>query len=244
MSLSNIKPTYPNGILPWTDRVDGQSVDFAEDINTTVADLESVETTLGTNPQIESSPPTGNSIKYSSVSARISDAMDNSQLPYVSLNRSTFTLPNSTGGTLLGYVVALDPYYSFNGTDFAAPASGWWVLTSTHSWQWYGDGYSHHFITLNGSGNILDEKFIDWEFPGNTLPSNEGTGIIPITVPRFWQFGKRNVITSCTWQGALNKGDRISVYAENGTSNPAHVIQGLTLKGTMTRKINGSFASG
>lgn len=243
MTLSNVQPVYPNGIFPWTDRVDEEDIDFANDINSTVADLESVETTLGTTPQIEPSPPSGNPITYPTVSARISDAMDNSQLPYVSLGASTFTCPNNTSGNLIPYQRNLDPFNSYNGTDITAPASGWWIINTVQTWNWWNDGYSHHMLCLNGFGNILHEDFVNWEFPGNLFP----TGLpVPVQLlqPRWWQFGKRNIRTTVTWQGPLHEGDRLSVLAENGTSNPAHVLSGLSFKGIMIRTITGTFTSG
>lgn len=253
MATSNIKPVYPSGIFPWTDRVDNQSVDFANDINSAVAEIESVETTIGTNPQTETGVPAGLPVNYSTVSARITDAMTNAQLPYASLTLTTFALLNSTSGTLMPYKVGIDPYGCFNGSDITIPSTGWWSISASQQWSWWGDGYSHIMLTLNGSSNILDEKLIDWEFSGNQppviySPAGEvisGNPAIVVT-PRWWIFGKRPMKTWVRFDGPLHKGDRISVYSENGTSNPSHVLTNLNLKAIMMRTIPSSvsFVSG
>lgn len=243
MTLSNIVPVYPNGIFPWVDRVDQQDIDFAEDINSVAAEVESIENVIGENPQIEPKPPSGSPIAYSSISSRISDAMNNTQLPVVSLGASSFTCPNNTAGNLIPYQIDLDPFNCYNGTDVVCPVSGWWFVSTVQTWNWWNDGYSCHRLCLNGFGNILHEDFVDWEFSGNLFPNG-----LPLPVqllePRWWQFGKRSRRTSVMWQGPLHKGDRFSVLSENGTSNAAHVIQGLTLKAACLKTLTGTFTSG
>lgn len=244
MTYSNVVPVYPNAVFPWVDRVDQVNIVFAEDVNPLASEIESIETTVGTTPQVESSPPNGGSpITFPSVSSRISAAMNNTELPTVSLGASTFTCPNNTSGSKVPYQVDFDPFGCYNGTDFTAPAGGWWIVTTVQNWSWWSDGYSHHMCCLNGLSNILHEDFIDWEFPGNLIPS-VGSYPGPIVTPRWWEFGKRNVRSSTTWQGLLNAGDKISVYAENGTSNPSHSVSGLTLKAVMIKSVSGSFTSG
>ena len=255
MTLSNVKPSYPSSVLSWLDRVDNQDVDFANDINSVVADLESVETVVGTNPQIESAPPTGNPINYASVSTRISDAMSNAQLPFVSLTLPSQTLSNTSSGMLLSFKSAIDGYGSYNGNDITVPASGWWIVSSVMQWSWWNEGYVHHSMTLNGSSNVLGEKLVDWAFSGNVQPVLYKPGAVingvpqvfvgnPIVTPPWWSRGKRPLRTSVDWQGALHKGDRISVYAENGTSNAATNITNASLKASMLRVIPGTFTSG
>lgn len=244
MTLSNVQPTYPAGIFPWTDRVDQQNIVFAEDVNPLAAEIESIENTIGTTPNVEPNPPQGGSpVVFASISARISAAMNNSQLPVVSLGNSSFTCPNNTSGSLIPHFVHFDPFNCFNGTDITAPAGGWWIVTTAQQWNWWNDGYSHHMLCLNGFNNILHEEFVDWEFPGNIVPISQ-TFPQALPTPRWWQFGKRPVRTTVTWQGLLNKGDRLSVLAENGTSNPGHVINNIILKAVMIKSVSGSFVSG
>ena len=258
MPLSNVQAVYPNGIFPWSDRVDQQNIVFAQDPNSLAAEVEAIETTIGTTPNIEPNPPQGGTpLVYPSISARISDAMDNAQLPVVSLGNSSFTCPNNNAGILFPWFVHFDPFNCYNGTDITAPAAGWWIVTATTNWSWWGDGYSHHMLCLNGFGNILHEEFLDWEFSGNTVPINpsfveSGGEIIPVPQgtpfsfiqPRWWQFGKRPRRTTVTWQGLLNKGDRLSVLGENGTSNPGHNLNNMSFKAIMIKTVSGTFTSG
>lgn len=245
--MSNVQPVYPNGTFAWTDRVDEQDIDFANDINSVASEVISTESTLGVNAQIEPNPPSGIPINYPTVSARITDAMNNNQLPVVSLGNSQFTCGNNSSGSLINYKINYDPFGCYNGTDITCPVDGWWIISGTQTWNWWNDGYSHHMLCFNGFGNILHEDFVDWEFSGNAVPGLNGTGGffgVPIVTPRWWVFGKRPRRTQVWWQGPLHEGDRLSVLAENGTSNAAHVISGLTLKATCTRRISGSFVSG
>ncbi len=240
MTLSNVQAVYPNGVLPWTDRVDEVNIVFAEDVNPLAAEIEAIETSIGTTPNVEPSPPNGSSaITYPTLSSRVTDAMDNAQLPVVVLGNTTFTCPNNTSGTLVPHQRRFDPFNCFNGTDFTAVAAGWWVVTGTMTWDWWSDGYSDHRLCLNGFSNYLCHNQINWEFPGNTIP--DGSDLV---TPRWWQFGKRSISTTVNWQGLLNKGDRLSMLAENGTSNPSHTITNISYKAIMIRTVSGSFTSG
>jgi hypothetical protein len=234
--MTSVQPVFPNGILSWTDRVDEVNVVFAIDPNSLAADLISVENTLGTNPQIEPSPPLGTPITYPSVSNRITDAMNCAQMPVCSLTQAQLQCPNTSGGIFNPYRVAYDPYRCFNGTDFTCPADGWWVITTTQTWSWWNVGYSHHGICFNGLSNILCDHLINWEFPGNDTFDG---------IPGRWQqFGLRPMTSYLTWQGLCHAGDRFSGLSENGTTNASQVITGLTLKACMVKGVAGNFTSG
>lgn len=250
MANSNIKPIYPNGIFPWTDRVDKQSVDFANDINSVVAEIESVESTIGTAPQTEPGVPTGLPVSYSNVSSRITDAMTNAQLPYCYLLNVLITIPNTSSGVQIPFKSILDPYKCYNGNDITIPANGWWFVSVETTADWRSNGYEYQTLTLNGSGNILDDSLIDWEFSGNVeqvvySPSGNIVEFNP-NVPRWQQFGNRSRRMKCEFQGALHKGDRISVYIENGTVQPVPWFNHIKLKAYMLRTIPEaiSFVSG
>lgn len=252
MTISNIQPIYPNGIFPWSDKVDNSDIDFAIDINSTVADLESVETTLGTNPQVERGVPTGLPVSYSTLSARVTDAMTNNQMPYSSLLATSIAVPNTNSGSLISFRANLDSYGCYNGTDITIPANGWWDITSSAQWGWQDTGYSHHYLTLNGNSNVLDQQILDWEFSGNVTATqysptggiiNQPSGLIP----RFYLYGgQRRVRTRSIFQGPLHAGDRLSVYLENGTSNATATVYSASLKSQMIRVIPPSvtFTSG
>jgi hypothetical protein len=235
MTSSNVQPSYPGSIFPWTDRIDNVNIDFAADINSAVAEVESIEKTLGAGPQVELNPPTGIPVVYSTVAARISDAMNNNLLPFSSLWNVSATIPNNTGGTLLSYKQRLDPYGMYNGTDLTLTTSGWWELYAAHAWNWESSGYDLMQITVNGSAAGLDSQLFDWTFSGNIKTGTSD--------PRYWQFGKRNRRTSVAWGGILHKGDRVSVYAENGTPDAAQVINVMELSAIMIRPVSQTFTA-
>lgn len=236
--MSNINPVFPSAIFSWTDKVNLQDLDNAVDINSTAAEVISIENTLGSNPQIEPSPPVGLAITYPSVSARISDAMGNVQLPVCFLINSSAKIPNTTPSNQNSYIISYDPDSMYNGTDITIPQSGWWHISSTQIWVWWNNGYVRHFLALNGSTSMIAESLIDWQFAGNTSSGSM------VTTPRWQQFGRRPRMTTVDFQGPLHKGDRISAYSENGTSNASITVNSLTLKASMTKKISGTFTSG
>jgi len=234
--MTAVQSIYPNGIFTWTDRVDQVSIDFANDSNSLASEIISIEGTLGTTPEIEPHPPYGNAITYATVSSRITDAMNNSQMIVCSLTNPKITLPNNTVGQLNTYNLSYDPFNMFNGVDITIPANGWWLITATQTWSGWEDGYSHFSLCLNGTSNIIADDLINWEFPGNNTTAG---------LPGRWQqFGARSISTAITWQGLAHAGDRFSGLSENGTSNAAHVVTNLTMKASMLRKVSGTFTSG
>jgi hypothetical protein len=234
--MSNVQPVFPAGVLSWTDRIDDVNIVFAVDVNTLASDLISVENTLGANPQIEQHPPVGLPVTYSSMSGRVTDAMNNSQLPVVHLQNSGFFIDNVKVAIQNTYTAVFDPANAFNGVDITIPASGWWMINSKQIWGWWDDGYVRNAITLNGSGNILTEHFFNWGFPENKT--------IGGVLGRYIKYGQRDHTAEVSFQGRLNKGDRISVYSENGTSHSSHHILNASLKAAMLRTISGTFPSG
>lgn len=234
--MSNVQPIYPNSTFTWTDRIDNQDVDFAEDINAVAAEVISVEKTFGVNPQIESNPPTGTPVSYATANARISDAVNNKLLPVCELINPGIVLNNVSAGTLNTYKVNYDPFNMFNGVDLTLVANGWWIITATQTWFAWDDGYSHMRLCLNGTSNTIDEFLLNWQFPGNAVVSG---------VAQRWQrFGTRPITTSVHWQGLAHTNDRISVVSENGTSNSSHIVSNLSLKASMLRTVPGTFTSG
>jgi hypothetical protein len=247
--MSSVQPVFPNGTFTWTDRIDGLNVDFANDINSVAAELISVETTFGNNPQIEGNPPVGHPITYPSVSARISDAMNSRKMPVGELSYTQSVVANNNNGQLNNYKATYDPYNLFNGTDLTIQADGWWYISASQSWQGWTDGYSHMSLCLNGTSNVVDEQILNWEFPGNAVIAGvpgrwlavaNATGPSPVTTTP----NQRSIITSVSFQGLARVGDRFSVVSENGTSNAAHVVNNLKLKGSMQVAISSSFTSG
>lgn len=247
--MTAVKPIYPNGVFAWVDRVDQQSIDFAGDINSVASEIISIESTLGTTPNIERSNPVGLPITYPTVSARISDAMTSAQMPTVELSRTTLTIPNLNTGIINPYVASFDPFGMFNGVDITIPANGWWIVSASQSWSGWTDGYSHHYMTLNGSSNVVDQNVLNWEFPGNSISNGipgrwQASSNAVIIGPPIIKPVVRPIVTTLFFQGLAHKGDRFSAFSENGTSNAAHIVNTLTLKASMVKKVSGTFTSG
>ena len=229
--LSNVVPTYPNGLFQWTDRVDQVNIDFANDINSVASDLISVENTLGINPQIEKNPPNPTpTVTYSSADARISDAMSNAQLPVCILRAGSFNVNNTAVGVLTPFTAVYDPFGMFNGTDITIVENGWHLFTCHQTWSWWNDGYAHTYLQTNGS--TVDEDLIDWEFSGN------GNAEDTQDLPR-WQrpSGQRSRINHITWQGRCSPGERISLLAENGSSNSSIQVSYTAMHVSMIRTL-------
>jgi hypothetical protein len=249
--MTSVQPVYPNGIFTWTDRVNNVSVDFANDVNSLASDLISVENTLGTNPENETELPSGlQSADYTNVSSRISDAMKNAQLPYGSVQNLSFTVNNTSGGTLNTFIQEWDPGNLWNGTDITIPCDGWYVVTAFQTWPWASSGYSYQALVVNSpaglffgngvnqvaSDSVLGDDIIDWTFSGNT--SSDTGPIFGPNIPRWQVYGQRPLTTHIPWQGRLHKGDRLSVYSENGTVNANVTVASSYLRLHMFRNID------
>lgn len=242
-TISNVKPVYPGGVLPWTDKIDNSDIDFANNVNTLAAEVESIETSVGTNPEIEPSPPTGLPVNYTSLSARVSDAMSGAKLPYCTLLATNVQVNNISSGIRVLFNPSLDPFNCYNGNDITIPVNGWWIISTIVQWSWWNNGYSHVFLTLNGANGILHDEVLNWEFPGNIQPLSytaEGfpiIGTLPGGTPRWQKYGNRSIKTGITFNGPLHKGDVISVYLENGTTNPFQTCTNINLHAAMLRTI-------
>jgi hypothetical protein len=250
MSFSNVQPVYPSGIFPWTDRIDNVNIDFANDINSTVAEIESIESILGTNPQTEPGLGGQTPTTYSSVSDRISAAMTGESLPYVSLSANSVPVTYNSAGVLCPFKAKIDPYQCYNGTDITIPADGWWSLTSVATWSWCNTGYLHHSCCLNGASNTLHDHVFDCQFSGNVqglVYSPNGSPVQQSTqVPRFYKYGKRQFTTRTYFEGLLHAGDRVSIYLENGTGQANISVPSVTFNGVLLRTLPStvSFVSG
>lgn len=239
--MSNVVSVYPNGLFQWIDRIDEVDIDFAGDVNSIASDLISTETTLGTNPQIEKTSPNGSPpVAYSTVDARISDAMNNALVPVCILRSSPFAVNNTSAGVVTPFNLIYDPYNMFNGTDMTINVNGWFIFTVHQTWSWWNDGYVHTYLTT--SGNNVDEHLIDWAFSGNT---GAGGFVGPggQTTTRWQQFGNRPRIAHISWQGRCTTGERVSVLAENGTSNPSLRVSYTAFKCSMIKTLPVSLSS-
>jgi hypothetical protein len=204
------QPVFPKSILSWTDRVDQISNVLANDPNSIAADLISVESVLGTMPQVEASPFTGNPVTYNTVNARLSDMLAGNQHPVCTLNFNNLTVANTAkSGTHYGaynsYNALYDPFSYFNGTDVTIQSTGLYIIDAYQSWQWYDQGFV-------GMGLIISNTFTKgdiWKWSGF---SSSGNG--SYTDDRFAN-------TGLTWLGILSAGTRVRIISENNTNlNP------------------------
>lgn len=200
-----VTPVYPNGIVPWVNRVDLVNTIYAIDPNTLAAEIVALEGTIGVNPQIESAPPVGNAVNYSTFGARVHDVLMGSQLPVCTVMNSSFTVPTSGEyGTNNSYPNAIyDPFSMTNGSGITVKATGWYVVTAQQIVDRFSSGYAH--IVLNVTSGEVCDDFWNWDFPAN------GSG---------GQWNGRGHTMSCTWQGAIQAGQRIWVSTENGVGSP------------------------
>lgn len=219
-----VTAVYPNGIVPWSPRVDNQDTIYAKDPNTLAAEIQAVEGALGANPHIEKTRPTGGSVKYTNVDARMHDLLVGGQKPVVYLsNPNTFYVKASsdnigakgvpTIGGVPGYVnayrVSYDPFGYYNGNDITIKATGWYSIWLGQRIYWWSSGVAQLFLLYSGaSGEAgvaaeIASDFWTWDFPAN---KSGGVWI------------KRNKFMRATWEGPLQKGQRIYGVTWNGTS--------------------------
>ena len=201
-----VTPVYPNGIVPWVNRVDLVNTIYAIDPNTLAAEVVAIEGAVGLNPQIESAPPVGVPVVYPTLSARVHDVQMGNQLPVCTVTHSSFTVPTSGEyGTTNSYPVALyDPFKLTNGSGITVKADGWYIVTANQIVDRFPSGYAHLVLNI-GSGWVSDD-FWNWNFPANTESGGQWHG--------------RGHTMSVTWQGGMQAGQRIWVSTENGVGSP------------------------
>lgn len=215
---------YPASVLNWTNRINSQTV-FAADPNALAAEIEAIETIVGVNPQIESSALVGSSKVFSSLSARVSDAMLQRGHPFIQLQRTTpwaVTHSNSTTH------VTQNPYgtapYVQNGYGTQSLQSGvviiqdagLWMIDAEQRWDYAASGWVMQ--ELYSGGTVLRRNVFSYsQFPS----SGSNT------------YGERflglNGHTQTTFLGRLSAGTRISVASGNYTSSNPLNVNSMTL---------------
>lgn len=218
-------PIYPSAIASWTDRIDQADTVWAKDPNSLAAEIVSMEKTLGTMPHVEGSVPVGNPVTYSSVSARISAVMLGSNMPYVSLYLNPFNL--TYGGTpgqavYNTYKPLQDQYGYFNGQDITIQATGRYLIDAYQGWEPHNQGWlSISLVYQNGifSGGTT-------MLPGSVFLRGD-TWNWDLSPVNKYNPEDSNGNTGLTWMGVLQKGVRVRVASQNGTTrNPYRVLNG------------------
>lgn len=209
--------TYPCGIASWTNRIDNVNTVWAADPNTLAGEIIAVETALGPNPHIESKPITGNPVTFASASERISQTNLGNGRPYALLDSGSFNV--RYGSALDGY--GMYNVYSkisdyggfFNGSDITAPATGLYMIYVQQTWQYYTSGYLSLALAIDGAYQAGD--MWHWTFPSGSASNYSAN------------YANRYAHTNFSWMGSLEKGQRVRIVSENGTSkNPYPVIGG------------------
>jgi hypothetical protein len=214
---------FPQAIFPWTDKRDNVDDVLAIDPNSLAAEIEAIESVMGTLTYTEKSPPSGQPVKYPSLDARLSALANNANLPVCEVSAASTTVSNWLGvGTGFGqwnvYSPSYDPFSFFNGSDITIPDNGWYRVSAGQTWPWWSIGYD--MLSVYSGTTLLQQDKWDWEFTGN-VPTGQ------------WQAGngtQRAGDTHVSWEGRLYAGSRIRVLSENGTSNPLQTATNLWLK--------------
>lgn len=216
---------FPKSIVSWTDRVDNQDIIFANDPNSLAAEIIAMENTLGAMPQQEKSPFTGSPITYSSVDARITDAMSGNLNPYVSITAGSFFVFNQQGpGSRWGHINTFqkvyDPYGFYNGTDVTVQVSGLYLISGNQTWGWHDSGYLWHSLFIDGLW-ACGHRW-DWNF-----------GLFG---PSFFE-DDRNAQTAWHMLVPIQAGKRVQVVSENGTSRNPFTVNSSWLRMYCLRKL-------
>lgn len=221
---------FPKGLFSWTNKIDQQNIDYANDPNSLAAEVISIETTMGVQPQVEKNTPAGGTATYATVDARITDTLAGTFRPVCEL--VGYGQNVATGQSVYNtFIDQFDPYNCFNGRDITIPCNGWWLVTGNNIWNdpFLDVGFSYMEMQINA--NPVKAHCWRWDRPNFSLwPIQSGAAAS----------GFNEVV----WQGLLHKNDRVSIFSTNGTYRNPHVIANYDLKASFVRSVSGSFTSG
>lgn len=224
---SDVTPSFPEGIFPWQDRLDEQNIVYANDPNSLAAEVESIESTLGAMPHLESNPVAGPQIQFVSVNQRLDYLTAQQQVPLVQISSQGQQIPNHVAagvnwGQYNSYgTVAYDPYTLWNGSDVTAPVTGWYYVDAVTYWPWSQSGYVASHLLINSA--LRDTDRWDWGFPQN-VQGGAWQGYSDVARPGC---------THVTYSGIVNQGNRIRVMSENGTTTSPVTAENLRLSVSM-----------
>lgn len=228
---------YPGGIFGWTPRIDQVNTVFANDPNTLATEIQGIEATIGTNPQIESAPLVGNPVTYATMSARLSAANQNANLPFFVFANSPGFFIQAGAQQFNTYQVVLDSFKAWNGSDVTIPCNGYWSIRADQKWNQRGNNFRGGnvlFLILNGNKTaFLDAAIWDWSAAFGNTQFNYATNV-------FLSNGYSRV----QWEGLLHQGDRIQFLSANSTFCPGIQVTNMTARGHCVRGVSGNFVSG
>jgi hypothetical protein len=213
---------YPNSLLNWTARVNSQTVQAA-DPNTLAAEIDAIESAIGTNPQNEPSPLTNSVVSYANLSQRVSAAYLQSGHPYIGIsgsfnvshsaslvfNPGTPTRPTGPPGTVY-------PAYVGVSGNITIQDSGLWLINANQSWDYAQSGWVQHVLYVAGA-QVRRSVFSYDQFPSGGSNS----------------FGERFInqygMTETTYLGRINAGSVVRVASGNYTNRSPILVESATL---------------
>jgi hypothetical protein len=221
--------TYPKGIETWVNRIDDVNIVFAADPNSLAAEIIAIEQNVGTMPAVESKPPVGKPVSYTSMSARLTDTLLGNQKPFVDLaaglGKVAYGSAGDGHGQFLSFSKNYDPFNYYNGSDITIQASGVYAIDHYMTWSYQTNGYVASYVYINN----VNSKGDLWHWSDFAVDS-----------PAQFNYAGRWGTTAVTFSNiALQKGTRLRVVAENGTATNPVQIENAFLRCQFLRAIPG-----
>lgn len=206
---------YPNALLSWTQRVNGETV-WAADPNALAAEVDAIEQVIGVNPQNEPSALQGGTSQYSTLSQRVSESMLGQGHPYVQLGQVSSDVWHSTQTAALGHLGMNTLLYGWSnmtaGGSIVIQDQGIYLINADVVWPYLTGGWVTHVLMFNG--NQMRRSIFNYDqFP--TSGSNTYGE----------RFINQNGYTETTFVGHVNAGTVVSIFVGNmSNQNPVSIV--------------------
>lgn len=217
---------YPNAIMGWTTRVDGEIVD-SDAPNDLADELIAVQTAIGINPMIEPHPLHAAPSQFSSLSARVSQAMLQSGHPFIQVGGDQgHNIFQSNNAQSLQHMPCNNVIYDWddyrsNGSIVIKDA-GVWFIHALMSWPYVTGGWVTHCLMFDG--DIRRRHVFDYD----QFPSS-GTNF----------YGERYINqlgwTETTYLGYVAAGTVVSIFVGNMCNHNPVSVQGAELSAYFLR---------
>lgn len=213
--------SYPGATLSWTSRINSQTI-YAADPNTLAAEIDAIETYVGTNPHHEPHALTGGTKTFSNMSARLSSAMLQDQHPYYEIYRSTNqNISHSTASTHVQqnyFTTEKSSWsgYGISGGTVKIKDAGVWLIHATQKWNYTSSGWVQ--MQLLSGGSILDRDIFNYSLFPRSGSNSYGE-----------RFLNDDAYTHTSFLGRLGAGSVISVSSGNYTNSNPLAIQWMSM---------------
>lgn len=221
--------SYPKSLLNWTARVNSQTV-WAADPNSLAAEIDAIETAIGTMPMNEPTPLTNAVAEFSNMSQRITAAYLQSGHPYVDISQSGFKVYHGTALTYApgaptrptGPPGTIYPAYIGISGNLTIQDTGLWMINANTVWDYATAGWVQQVLFVGGAQARRSVFSYDM-FP------KSGTN----------SYGERFInqygMTETTWLGRINAGTVIKVGLGNYTNRSPITIEAYGLNAYFLR---------